>query len=74
MLFKNLFNQPPIKDIGTFTHLGQDYHCQRITYGSRRYVHVFRKGELHKHGLVFATQAEYNLWKQGLGKQLELFS
>ena len=74
MLFNNLFNQPAIKDIGTFNVFGQDYHCQRISYGTRRYIHVFRKGELHKHGLVFANQTEYEWWKQRLGKQLELFN
>ena len=67
-----LFDQPTTTEVGTFNVRGQDYHCQRITYGSRYQVHVFRKGELHRHGLVFSTQAEYNYWRNNLGRQLEL--
>jgi hypothetical protein len=62
---RNLFN-PTITEIGTLTLRGRDYHVQRISYGSRYNVHVFRKGALHLHGLVFETQAAYDAWKQGL--------
>ena len=58
--------QPTITELGTLTLRGRDYHVQRISYGSRYNVHVFRKGELHRHGLVFETQAAYEAWKQGL--------
>ena len=66
--------QPTVKEVGILSLRGQDYHCQQITYGTRHHIHVFRKGELHKHGLVFTTQAEYQHWLKGLGKQLELFN
>lgn len=58
--------QPTITELGTLTLRGRDYHVQRISYGSRYHVHIFRKGELHRHGLVFETQAAYEAWKQGL--------
>lgn len=58
--------QPTITELGTLTLRGRDYHVQRISYGSRYNVHVFKKGQLHKHGLVFETQAAYDAWKQGL--------
>lgn len=57
---------PTITELGTLTLRGRDYHVQRISYGSRYNVHVFKKGELHRHGLVFPTQAAYDAWKNGL--------
>lgn len=62
---RNLFT-PTITELGTLTLRGRDYHVQRISYGSSYNVHVFRKGALHLHGLVFPTQAAYDAWKQGL--------
>lgn len=69
---RNLTN-PIIKDLGTVTTRGQDYYVQTISYGSQQHVHVFRKGELHRHGLVFQSQREYRLWQAQLGAQRELF-
>jgi hypothetical protein len=34
---------------------------------------VWRKAELHRHGLVFTSQREYEMWKTQLGAQRELF-
>jgi hypothetical protein len=65
-------NQPIVKETGILSLRGQDYHHQVISYGSRHHIHVFRKGELHRHGLVFTSQAEYQHWLKGLGKQLDL--
>lgn len=64
---------PTITELGTFEVRGQDYHVQRISYGSRYNVHVFKKGQLHRHGLVFETQAAYDQWKAQLGVQLKLY-
>jgi hypothetical protein len=69
-----MFNQPTVKEVGIVAIRGQDYHCQTISYGSRRQVYVFRKGQLHKHGMVFETEAEYNYWRRNLGRQLDLFN
>ncbi len=69
---RNLIN-PAIKELGTVTTRGQDFHVQLIAYGSQQHVHVFRKGELHRHGLVFTSQREYHLWQAQLGAQKELF-
>jgi len=33
---------------------------------------VFRKGELHRHGMVFQTEAQYEAWKAQLRGQLSL--
>lgn len=57
---------PTIVDLGTLELRGQDWHVQRIRYGTHYSVHIFRKGELHRHGLVFPTQAAYDAWKNGL--------
>ena len=37
------------------------------------HIHVFRKAELNRHGLVFTSQREYEMWKTQLGAQRELF-
>lgn len=60
---------PTITELGTLTLRGRDYHVQRISYGSRYHVHIFKKGKLHRHGLVFETQAAYDQWKAQLGEQ-----
>lgn len=69
--------QPTIVELGTLELRGQDYHVQRIAYAtgdSRHYaVHVFRKGQLHRHGQVFQTEAQYEAWKRELGTQRALF-
>ena len=65
--------QPTISDIGTLEVRGRDYIIQRYAYGPHHMVHVFRKGELHRHGMVFQTEAEYEAWKHQLGAQLALF-
>ena len=64
---------PLIRELGIITVRGQDFHVQTIVYGSHHHVHVFRKGELHRHGLVFTSQREYDHWKSHLGSQLNLF-
>jgi hypothetical protein len=69
---RNLTN-PIVSEQGTIETRGQAYHLQTISYGSRRLIHVFRKGELHRHGLVFTGQREYEMWKAQLGAQRELF-
>lgn len=69
---RNLTN-PTLSEQGTVTVRGQDFHVQTIAYGSLQHTHVFRKGELHRHGLVFTSQREYNHWKAHLGAQRELF-
>lgn len=66
-------NNPIIKELGTVTTRGQDFYVQSITYGTQQHIHVFRKGELHRHGLVFLNQREYDHWKGHLGAQRELF-
>jgi hypothetical protein len=68
----NPFTQPQLTTEGTVTVRGQDYLYQRLRYGSRHYVHVFRKGELHRHGLVFTGEREFAWWRDHLGCQLEL--
>ena len=65
------FIQPIIKEIGTITIRGRDYHMQTISYGSQHQVHVFRKGALHLRGMVFETQALYEQWRNGM-HQLDL--
>ena len=67
------FTQPTIKEQGTVTVRGQDFHLQTISYGTQVHIHVFRKGELHRHGLVFTSEREYAHWKGHLGAQRELF-
>jgi hypothetical protein len=69
---RNLTN-PIVSEKGTVTVRGQDFHLQTISYGSRHHIHVFRKAELHRHGLVFTSQREYDLWRSQLGAQRELF-
>ena len=64
---------PVLVELGTFQVRGQDYHAQRLRYGTHYSVHVFRKGELHRHGLVFQTEAAYLQWRKQLGAQRELF-
>lgn len=64
---RNLTN-PTIVELGTLELRGRDYHVQRIRYGTHYSVHVFRKGELHRHGLVFQTEAQYEAWKRNLGE------
>ena len=66
-------NNPIVSEKGTVEVRGQAYHLQTISYGSQHHVHVFRKAELHRHGLVFTSQREYDLWKTQLGAQRELF-
>jgi len=66
-------NNPIVSEQGTVTVRGQDFHVQSISYGTQRHIHVFRKGELHRHGLVFTGQREYEMWKTQLGAQRELF-
>ena len=66
------FIQPVIKEIGIITRGGFDYHYQTISYGSQHQVHVVRKGALHLRGMVFETQREYELWRNGM-HQLDLF-
>ena len=63
--------QPTLVELGIVEIRGQDWHVQRIRYGTHYSVHVFRKGELHRHGMVFQTQAQYESWKNTL-KQTEL--
>ena len=58
--------QPTIVELGTVEVRGQDWHVQRIRYGTHYSVHIFRKGELNRHGLVFQTQADYETWKHAL--------
>jgi len=65
--------QPLIADIGTVEVRGQDYYVQRLRYGTHYSVHVFRKGELHRHGMVFQTEAQYEQWKAQLRGQGDLF-
>ena len=69
---RNLIN-PIVSEQGVINVRGQEYHLQTISYGSRHHVHVFRKAELQRHGLVFTSQREYDLWKTQLGAQRELF-
>lgn len=57
---------PTIVELGTFEVRGQDWHAQRIRYGTHYSVYVFRKGELHRHGLVFKTEAAYLQWRKQL--------
>lgn len=64
---------PIVSEVGTITVRGQDFHAQRISYGTQVHIHVFRKGELHRHGLVFTSEREYSHWKAHLGAQRELF-
>lgn len=63
--------QPTLVELGIIQVRGQDWHVQRIRYGTHYAVHVFRKGELHRHGMVFQTQAQYEAWRTTL-KQTEL--
>ena len=64
--------QPTLVDIGTVEVRGQDWHVQRLRYGTHYSVHIFRKGELHRHGMVFQTEAQYNQWKAQLRGQMSL--
>ena len=69
---RNLIN-PIVSEKGIINVRGQEYHLQTISYGSRHHVHVFRKAELQRHGLVFTSQREYEQWKAQLGAQRDLF-
>lgn len=70
---RNLF-QSTLKDIGIITIRGQDYHMQILTYGTRQHTYIFRKGELHRHGLVFTSRAQYLAWRNKLSEnQQKLF-
>ena len=66
-------NNPIVSEKGIIDIRGQEYHLQTISYGSQHHVHVFRKAELHRHGLVFTSQREYEMWRSQLGAQRELF-
>lgn len=62
---------PTITDIGTITRAGgQTYAMQTISYGSRHHIHVFRKGELHKRGMVFTNSAAFEQWKKAVRQGL----
>lgn len=65
--------QPVMRDHGIVTVRGQDYYLQTFDYGTQCHVHIFRKGELHRHGLVFSGWREYDHWRKHLGAQRELF-
>lgn len=54
---------PIIEELGTINLKGQDFSAQRLSYGSRQHIYIFRKGELHRHGLVFQSHADYEAWK-----------
>lgn len=54
--------QPIVKEHGTITRGGFDYHYQTISYGSQHHVHVFRKQAPHKRGLVFLNTKDYIAW------------
>jgi hypothetical protein len=64
---------PTLSEKGTIEVRGQSYHLQTLSYGSHHHVHIFRKAELHRHGLVFTSQREYEMWRSQLGAQRELF-
>ena len=66
-------NNPIVSEKGTVEVRGQAYHLQTISYGSQHHIHVFRKAELNRHGLVFTSQREYEMWRSQLGAQRELF-
>jgi hypothetical protein len=63
--------QPIIKEIGTITRGGFEYHYQTISYGSHHHIHVFRKQAPHKRGIVFETRKAFEEWSRGM-KQLTL--
>ena len=63
------FIQPIIKEIGTITIRGRDYHMQTISYGSQHHVHVFRKQAPHKRGLVFLNTKDYIAWLNNNAQQ-----
>lgn len=65
--------QPTIVELGTLELRGQDYHVQKIRYGTHYAVYVFRKGQLHRHGQVFQTEAQYEQWRRELSTQRALF-
>ena len=54
--------QPIVKEHGTITRGGFDYHYQTISYGSQHHVHVFRKQAPHTRGLVFLNTQDYIAW------------
>lgn len=62
--------QPTLVELGTITRAsGQEYHVQRLRYGTQHSVYVFRKGELHKRGMVFQTESDFEQWKQQVRQQ-----
>ena len=61
--------QPVIKEHGTITRGGFDYHYQTISYGSQHHVHVFRKQAPHKRGLVFLNTQDYIAWLHNNAQQ-----
>lgn len=67
--------QPTLVELGTITRAsGQEYHVQRLRYGTHHSVYIFRKGELNKRGTVFHTEAEFEQWKAHVrAKQFGLF-
>lgn len=67
---RNIIN-PTIVELGTITKAsGQEYHAQRIRYGTHHSIYVFRKGALNKRGLVFQTEADFEQWKAHARQQL----
>lgn len=63
--------QPIIKEIGTVTRGGMEYHYQTISYGTNHHIHVFRKQAPHLRGMVFESVQDYVRWKNGM-HQLDL--
>ena len=65
---------PTLVELGTVEVRGQDYHVQRLRYGTHYSIHIFRKGQLHRHGQVFQTEAQYEQWKAQLRGQADLWN
>lgn len=64
---------PTIVELGIVTKAnGQEYHAQRLRYGTHHSVYVFRKGALQKRGMVFQTEAQFEDWKREQRGQLSL--
>lgn len=67
---RNLTN-PTIVELGTITKAsGQEYHVQRLRYGTHFHIHVFRKGALHKRGTIFPSEQAFEEWKNNASQQL----
>lgn len=67
------FIQPTIVELGIVTKAnGQEYHAQRLRYGTHYSVYIFRKGALQKRGLVFQSEAQFENWKREQRGQLSL--